>query len=335
MKLLKNILLILVLAVVGIVIAAVTTQSTNYDLNQSLVIEATPSNVTDYLSDLKTWSTWGPWNKEDTTIVTTYGEITKGKGASMTWTSASGPGELTISEIEPGKSMATKMDMGGSPAEGYWNFESEGDGTKVTWGMKGQKNLMFKIFAMFMGFDEYMGKMQLKGLEGIQANIGDYNSEAPSAFKLSEIEVMEMTEKFLIGYSHSGGMEDIQTNFQADMPKAGMFAGSEGITKYTPGAVWTKWDEENNQAEYSIGLIVSNADKMAEGMVKTSIPAGKVVKISKWGAYGSGDKEAHEAIGKYMEENGLSHLLTWEEYANDPMKVKPEEVRTDILYAVK
>lgn len=258
------------------------TQDSDYDLNQSLVIEAAPENVSDYISDIKTWSTWGPWNKEDTTIVTTYGDVTKGVGANMSWTSASGPGELIVDEYVPGKSMTTKMDFGGAPADGYWSFEPEGNGTKVTWGMKGKKDLMFKIFAMFMGFDEYMGKMQLKGLNGIQENIGNYNAEGTeTAYKLSEIKVSEDSERTFIGYKHSGGMVDIKANFDADMPKAGMFAGNEGLTDYTPGAVWTKWDEEKGQAEYTIGLVVANADKMAEGMEKITIPAGKVLRISK------------------------------------------------------
>jgi len=337
MKTLKYILGIIAIAIIGIIVAAMVTQKTDYDLNQSLVIDAPPEKVTDYLSDLKTWATWGPWNKVDTTIATTYGEISKGEGASMSWTSKDGPGELTITNIVANESMNTQLDFGGSPADGYWKFEPDGEGTKVTWGMKGKKNLMFKVMSMFMGFDGFMGKMQANGLQGIQDNIGSYESadSESGTFKLSEIETMEISEKCLIGYAHSGGMEAIQAHFQTDMPKAGMFAGKEGITDFTPGAVWKKWDEENNQADYVIGLVVANGDKMAEGMEKTTIPAGKVLKISKWGAYGSGDKEAHEAIAKYMEENSLEHVLTWEEYVNDPMEVKPEEVQTDICYAVK
>lgn len=335
MKTLKYILGILAILIIGVIVAAMVTQKTDYDINQSMVINASPAQVSDYVSDLKTWSTWGPWNKADTTIVTTYGDVSKGEGANMSWTSKDGPGELTIASYEPGNSITTKMDFGGSPADGYWKFEGEGEGTNVTWGMKGKKNLMFKVISMFMGFDEFMANMQMKGLNGIQQNIGSYNGAAASAYKLSEVEMMDGKEKYLIGYPHHGGMEGIDANFQTDMPKAGMFAGKAGITDFTPGAVWSKWDEGNNEADYVIGLLVNSADKMADGMEKTTIPAGKVLKISKWGPYGSGDREAHDAIYKHMEENDLEHVLTWEEYVNDPTEVKPEEVQVDIYYAVK
>ena len=59
MKIIKYLLIFTLIAVAGIVIAALTTQSTDYDLNQSLVINSSPENVSEYVSDLKTWSTWG------------------------------------------------------------------------------------------------------------------------------------------------------------------------------------------------------------------------------------------------------------------------------------
>lgn len=337
MKAIKSILVLLLILIVGVIIAALVTQKTNYDINQSLKIEASPDEVSEYISDLKTWAVWGPWNKEDTTIRTTYGEITKGRGASMSWTSADGPGELTMVEYIPGKSIATKLNMGGAPAEGYWNFEADGDGTKVTWGMKGKKNFVFKIAAMFMGFDGFMEKMQMTGLGGIQNNLGTYDSEVSVGYKLSEVTLTNSATKYMIGYEHKGemDMEMIQNHFQEDMPKAGMFAGENQLSNYTPGAVWNVFDEESNKAEYVIGLIVNDASKMAEGMVKVKIPEGRILKISKFGPYGSGDKDAHETISGYMQDKGLTHVLTWEEYPNDPMEVKPAEVQTDIYYLVK
>lgn len=338
MKALKYILITILIVVVGVVVAAMVTQKSEYDLSQSLTIPVSPETASDYVSDLKTWSVWGPWNKNDTTIVTTYGEIYKGKGANMSWTSKDGPGALTITEYSPGQSILTKMDFGGAPADGYWSFEADGEGTKVTWGMKGKKDLMFKIFSMFMNFDKYMQEMHMQGLEGIEENIGEYASaNATPTFKLSEIDTFDGEAKYLIGFSHKGeiNMEAIQGQFQTDMPKAGMFAAQEKIENYMPGAVWMVWDEENNNAEYAIGIIVSEANNLGDGMTNTEIPAGKVLKITKWGPYGTGDKEAHEAINQYMTDNGLSHVLTWEEYPNDPMEVKPEEVQTDILYLVK
>mgnify|MGYP000430452515 CR=1 FL=1 len=204
--------------------------------------------------------------------------------------------------------------------------------------MKKIKYLVIILLLAAVGI--YIAKMGTKDKEK-ETNNSEVIDEEPEAkipaFKLSEVTEFTMEEKAVIGYPHSGeiDMELIQKQFNEDMPKAGMFAAKEGLENYIPGAVWSVWDEEKNHAEYSIGLIVENADKMAEGMVKTILPAGKTLKISKWGTYGTGDKEAHEAINKYMAEKGLEYVVTWEEYVNDPSTVKPEETQTDIYYGVK
>ena len=66
------------------------------------------------------------------------------------------------------------------------------------------------------------------------------------------------------------------------------------------------------------------------------IPASKVVTLSKCGGYGDGDYEAHTAINTYLSKNNLEiNLPIYELYVNDPSKVKPLEVQTDIYYPVK
>jgi effector-binding domain-containing protein len=126
--------------------------------------------------------------------------------------------------------------------------------------------------------------------------------------------------------------------FMEFMPKAGAYIADKlNPEEYTPGTYYTKWDETTKEAEFYIGLLLKKDVAPAEGMMTINMPSGKGIKIAKFGNYGSGDYEAHVAIGKYMEANTLemNGNSVWELYVNDPTLVKPEDIQTDIYYPVK
>ena len=58
--------------------------------------------------------------------------------------------------------------------------------------------------------------------------------------------------------------------------------------------------------------------------------------LSKFGNYGVVAEQAHLAIGKLMNENGLTAAgPVYEIYVNDPTTVKESEIQTDIYYLIK
>ncbi len=74
---------------------------TQYSLSRVIEIQAKPEAIHEYVGDLKKWDVWAPWKEEDPEIVTTYGEITSGVGASQSWMDNEGGGSLTLTQSSP------------------------------------------------------------------------------------------------------------------------------------------------------------------------------------------------------------------------------------------
>ena len=245
------------------------------------------------------------------------------------------------------KSIQQQMQFGDyEPTDIYWTFEEVPEGTKVSWRMKSDKTaFIFKLFAAIGGgMDKMLGEMEEKGLANIEREIlADLEKNPPAKFRLSDVSSIDVPAQKFIGYyqktTTDAAMKDMTKLFKEFLPKSFGYGVSQKLspTDMTPGAVYTKWDEETKEAEFYIGVLVKKDVAPGEGMTAVDLPAGKVVMISKFAPYGIGDYEAHTAINKYMATNKLTQKDDgiWELYVNDPSTVKPEDIQTDVYYPVK
>ena len=134
----------LLMVVVGLVAAAVIaglTMPTTYAIEKSVEIQGTTAEVHALVGDLQRWEEWAPWYEDDPSIVNTLGEKTTGVGASQSWTSDSGDGELTFTKCDAASGiaydMAFIMEDTRAPAKSAMSYSAEGDTTTVTWTMEG------------------------------------------------------------------------------------------------------------------------------------------------------------------------------------------------------
>lgn len=72
-----------------------------FEVERSLVINATPARIHSFTSDLTRWPEWVPWLNKDPNLVVTYGDLTTGVGASQTWTGDDSDGELLFTRCDP------------------------------------------------------------------------------------------------------------------------------------------------------------------------------------------------------------------------------------------
>ncbi len=340
MKFLKRFFIFLLLVLIAGAIY-IFTYSGKYDITRTKTIKAPISHVFNTVNDLKTWEKWGPWHDQDSTIVVTYGDKTVGVGASDSWTSKDGPGKMETVAIENNKSIDQKISfMDNEPSDIYWKFKEVEGGTDVTWGMKAEDSpFMFKFFAAISGgWDAMFGPMEDDGLNNLAA-YAESTIPAPS-FTIGKVSETELPAGTFIGYPHKIKINHAEMTklFMQDMPKAGIYAATNGLVfgDYTPGAVYSKYDEASNETEFYIGLLLHKKLKPAEGMELVNIPSGKAVRVKKCGNYGDGDLEAHMAIDAYLKNNNLKKKYPiWELYVNDPADVKPEDIQTDIYYPIE
>lgn len=342
MKILKYLLIIIAIVLIG-GWAYVSTQPNDYDVKRTQLIKAPASMIFNNLNEYKNWKNWGPWYDEDPTIEAIYSDKTSGIGASYSWTSKDGPGNMNTISLVENQSLEQKLQFDDfEPTDVYWNLEEVDDGTNVTWSMKAEKTpFMFKVFAALSGgMDKMLGSMEEKGLSNLNRVIMEEMKTNPPQkknYKISAISEIDIPSQNFIGYFHQAKITDLPKLFAEYMPKAGMHAAKNKANSadYTPGAIYTKWDQEKGETEFYIGLFVKNL-KPASDMQSVTIPEGKVLTVSKFGNYGDGDMEAHNQIAEYISSNKLEYgIYVWEKYVNDPMEVKPEEIQTNIFYSLK
>jgi len=144
-----------------------------YEVSRSIVIDANSRDVHVYVGDLRKWDEWTPWKDEDPTIKITFGDKTTGIGASQTWVGESGDGELTFTRSDPRNGIAYNMafDEGRLKSTGSILYTREGDGTTVTWNMKGKMEqvVIGPFFVLMM--DSIVGKMYDAGLERLKQKV--------------------------------------------------------------------------------------------------------------------------------------------------------------------
>jgi len=344
MKTFKYLLLVILIFIIGF-FTYVAVQPNKYEVKRTKVIHAPAKIIFNHINDLKKWENWGPWHDADSTIVTTYSENTIGVGATSSWTSKDGPGNMKIVNTVPNQTIDLSLQFGEyEPTDIHWILEEAEKETKVTWIMKSDNTpFLFKIFgALSGGMDNMLGPMEEQGLENLAKVVDTQIKNMPKAFTLGEVEEVTLPSQTFIGYlqktSTDMSPEEMSKLFMEFMPKAGMYIADKLTPEaYIPGTFYTKWDEETKEAEFYIGLLLKTETAPAEGMTKIEIPEGKALKIAKFGNYGKGDYEAHTALAKHMQENNIEMNGTsvWELYVNDPTTVKPEEIQTDIYYPIK
>ncbi len=140
----------------------------------SIVIDAGPEKIHEYVGDLMKWGEWTPWKEEDPTIVVTRGEKTSGVGASQSWVGESGDGALTITKNSPAEGIEYDLvlDGGAYVCESAMTYETLPDGgTKVTWIMNGDMGtpVIGGYFVLMM--DSMVGEMFDRGLSNLKVRV--------------------------------------------------------------------------------------------------------------------------------------------------------------------
>ncbi len=173
MRILKTLLSTIIVIIVVVVVVGLFLP-TSYTVERSIVINAPPSRIHEYVGNLENWNSWEPWGEEDPTIVITHGEKTKGVGASQSWVGESGDGALTFTKDSSTEGIAYDLvfDGGTYVCQSAMVYDPLEEGeTKVTWTMSGDMGtpIIGGYFAMIM--DAMVGETFDKGLSNLKSTV--------------------------------------------------------------------------------------------------------------------------------------------------------------------
>jgi len=171
MKILKRILI--VLAILLLVVAAIGLMlPSQVHVERSTTIDRPQEIVFDYVNHIQNWNSWSPWYELDTTASFTLSGPPTGEGAKLNWVSTNknvGTGTMTFTEVvAPSKIVQELNFMEEGVAVGTYMFESDGNGTKLTWSFEFDTgfNPLLRIIGKFM--DGMVGKDFERGLKNLK-----------------------------------------------------------------------------------------------------------------------------------------------------------------------
>ncbi len=169
----KTIAILLVVLIVGVLIFASTKPDT-FTVQRSAAIKAPVEKIFAVIDDFHRWPDWSPWEKLDPAIKRTLGGPANGKGATYAWegNGKAGAGRMEIIESAPASKVGIQLDFI-KPFEGHniaeFTLTPQGDGTQVSWVMRGPTPFVSKLMQVFMSLDRVIGKDFEEGLANLKA----------------------------------------------------------------------------------------------------------------------------------------------------------------------
>lgn len=164
---------VLVLALVGIGVAT-SLQPDQSVVRRSRIIPASPAQISPYLTDLRQWILWNPWDELEPTSIKEYSEPSSGVGAWYTWRGEQlGSGRMEIDSITPDEvryalHFTAPLE---SAAEVQLDLEPEEGGTRVTWTMSSEQSFVGKLFGVFVDMDAMLGADFERGLDNLAEQV--------------------------------------------------------------------------------------------------------------------------------------------------------------------
>lgn len=155
--------------------------SHEFEVERSVVIEATPAEIHAYVGDLSHWPAWSPWKESDPEMEISLGEQVTGVGAEQRWDAKAGDGRLIFTAVDEQEGI--KFDLllreGSIKNTAAITYEPLPEGTtRVTWWMGGRApdSLFGGYLALMM--DGSIGGMFVRGLTRLEMAVEEGPPEA-------------------------------------------------------------------------------------------------------------------------------------------------------------
>src|SRR3974390_2344124 len=106
-------ILIALALLVAVVLAFAATKPSTLLIQRSIIINAPPDRAFALINDLHAWQEWDPDGRKDATVSRSFSGAPSGVGAAAEWDSqgSAGKGRMLITESEPPRRIAVKVDF--------------------------------------------------------------------------------------------------------------------------------------------------------------------------------------------------------------------------------
>ena len=304
------------------------------EVSKSIVVNAPAEYAFEEVDVLQNWDKWSYWNSLDTTMKISYGETPRGTGAHYSWESEDmGKGKLNITESIPNTSVKADLEFTDQgTAKAWYNFEPEGEGTKISMGFSTEfgMNPIGRWMGVFM--EPEMNKAFEYNLNKIKEI-----AEAKPKFTVNITEELVVPISY-VGLKHTMSPKDMDA-ISKEMEKrytelyTNLQKSKVKITG-SPFCLFPSYSEES--MDMVCAVPVDTYAKLPAKYKVEQTQGGRAVKAVHKGAY---DKmqPVHDQLNQYIEFKKLEiNGAPWEVYVTDPtMEKDTTKWITEIYYPVK
>jgi effector-binding domain-containing protein len=328
-------ILVVILIVVGFLLPR------QVHVERSTTIAAPRATVFTIVNGFRMFSKWSPWAELDPNMKVTIEGPEWGVGAKQSWSGDPkkvGSGSEVITDSVPYESLTCALDFGEQgKAISRFTFATEGDNTKVVWGMDADmgKGPVGRYFGLMM--DSMVGKDFAKGLAGLKTLAEGMPKADFADLKVEIVDVGAVPIAFVSSTSGKGETE-IAAAIGAAFGQVGKFMATAKLKQDGPVmTINTKWDETGYGFDAAVPI-----DRMPEALPAAAAPvgvkqsyAGKVLKVVHKGAYRTMMKD-YDQLDAYAAAHGYERPAPpWDEYVTDPGKTPESDLITNIYMPVK
>jgi len=309
MKIFKYLLFLTLIFIIGASIY-IATKDGKFQVERKLMMEAPQEVVFNEVNNFTTWKNWEPWSQEADDMIIDYGERTSGEGASYSWQSEEmGEGNMKTTKANPHNSIEQEITFitpfGQSTSEVYWEFETQGDSTLVTWGMIGEQSFMEKAAFLFQdeSLADMMQPMLAKGLNNLQEDI----SIKMNSYSINIDGLTKHGGGYYMYITTASKISQVNERMQNMISEVGNFMSANNIEKVgKPFILYNEWNEDHGTAIYSAAYFTpSEVITTAESSVLNGfMPNQRTLKTTLKGDY-ENLKEAWDSSYAYLQKNGL------------------------------
>ena len=142
--------------------------ASEFTVERDRTIAAPVDRVRALITDFHRWRQWSPWEDVDPQLHRAYSGPDAGEGARYAWNGnrKAGAGSMEITRVTDGEVVVDLEFLKPFKAKNVTTFllEPQGDSTRVTWRMTGERPLMMRLMGPLINMDKLVGKDFEKGL---------------------------------------------------------------------------------------------------------------------------------------------------------------------------
>lgn len=342
MKILKYLFfLLLIVFIAGSIYVA--TKNGSYDVAESRILEVPPALIYQEITNYETWQQWSWLNDPETQI--SLGDTTVGTGAAIAWDNnrllEEGNLQTTSTEAYTGLVQRLLFDAGLThvTSEMYWNLESIEEGTRVSWGLRGEQNFKEKLSFTLRGqeIDELFRPILSRDLETLESQI----KTKMEAYSIKVNGVTQYGGGFYMYTTAATRLSEVPQRGAEMLERVHAFMEENEISvNGNPFLIYHERDLDNGTAIISAAIPTPSqvVPPAGSSVLNGYLPSQRVVKTTLRGNH-KNSYQAWEEGQRYIQENDLSadpQGEAFEIFITDPLEeVNPARWVTEIYLPIQ